>query len=104
MNAQSEGGCFCWVALTGFALGALSGATYLLCDGRYFFGVPRWAEIVFFPGFAAGFQAYGWGLGEPAAKIAGVLAVGMSYAVVGVILAFAWLAVGSTHRSTRRTH
>jgi len=95
MNAQSEGECVCWLALTGFTLGALSGTTYLLCDGEYLFNVPRWAAAVFYPGFVAGFQAYGWGLGEPAAKIVGVAAVGLMYALIAAALDFAWLAVRS---------
>jgi len=102
MKTQSEGGCVCWSALAGFILGALSGTTYLLCDGDYFFSVPRWAAVVFYPGFVAGFQAYGWGLGEPAAKIVGIAAVGLMYALIAAVLDFTWLALRSPRQLSPR--
>jgi hypothetical protein len=43
-------GVVCW-ALTGFGLGVVSAAVYLLLGGEYFWGIPRWVALVFYPGF-----------------------------------------------------
>jgi hypothetical protein len=82
----------CW-ALAGFGLGVVSGAAYLLQDGDYAFDIPRWAEIVFYPGFQAGKTAYTWRWDLEVCKVVGVLAVGFAYATVAVLIRFAWLAV-----------
>jgi hypothetical protein len=81
----------CW-ALAGFGLGVVSATAYLLLDGEYFMFIPRWAAIVFYPGFLVGNAAYKWGLSQEASKVVGVLAVGLTYAVVAVLVRFAWLA------------
>jgi hypothetical protein len=44
--------------LAGFGLGVIAASAYLLLDGEYLWNVPRWANVVFYPGFLAGFQAY----------------------------------------------
>ena len=93
MKTQTNVSSVHWAALTGFSLGVLGATTYLLCDGDYFLNVPRWATFVFYPGFVAGFHAYGWGLRELAAQLVGVAAVGLTYAVIAVVLDFAWLAL-----------
>jgi hypothetical protein len=84
-----------WPTLTGFCLGGLGSSTYLLCGGSYFFNVPDWAVIVFCPGFLAGYQAYGLGIPEDYAKIIGVLAVGLTYSALAVVISFALLGVDS---------
>jgi hypothetical protein len=92
-----------WPARAGFGLGVLGGAAYLLFDGEYLFQVPRWAQVVFYPGFATGFQAYHWGLREAAAKIVGVAAVGLTYALIAAIVRFVWLAVRPANGPTNST-
>lgn len=52
--------------------------------------IPRWAHIVFYPGFFAGSQAYQWGTGVLASKVVGVLAVGLVYALLALLMRFAW--------------
>jgi len=93
MKTQIKERAILWPALAGFSLGVLGGAAYLLFDGEYLFKVPRWANVVFYPGFVTGFQAYDWGLRETAAKIVGVASVGLTYALIAAIVRFVWLAV-----------
>lgn len=83
------------MALTGFCLGGLGSSMYLLRGGSYFFNAADWAIIVFYPGFLAGFQAYGWGVPEDYAKLIGIIAVGMTYGFVAIVMRFAWLGVHS---------
>ena len=74
-------------ALTGFAAGVTGASAYLLSGGVYFLFVPRWAQIVFYPGFFMGFWAYEHlQAGEFCAKVVGVLSVGLAYAVAAVLL------------------
>jgi hypothetical protein len=79
--------------LAGFGLGVIAASAYLLLDGEYLWNVPRWANVVFYPGFLAGFQAYQWGVSVPASKVVGVLAVGLAYAVLTALARFAWFAL-----------
>jgi hypothetical protein len=67
----------CW-ALIGFGIGAGSAMAYVLLGGEYFWGVPRWAAIVFFPGLLAGSKVNKWGMDQDASIVVGVLAVGFA--------------------------
>ena len=80
-------------AIGGFAVGTLAPTLYLLLGGEYFLFIPRWAYIVFFPGFFAGNAVYKWRLSEEACKVAGVLAVGLAYALLALLVRFAWSTV-----------
>lgn len=77
-------------AITGFLLGALASTLYLLAGGEEGYGfdaVPRWAFIVFFPGFLAGNAFYEYVTSDlTLAKVIGVIAVGISYAVFAVLI------------------
>ena len=88
--------------LAGFGVGVVSATAYLLLDGQYLWGVPRWADIVFYPGFLAGFQVYKWGLSVAAAKAVGVLTVGLAYALILLLLRFVWGAARN-HMTKRQT-
>ena len=79
----------CWT-LPGFGLGVVSATAYLLLGGEYFLGIPRWAAFVFYPGFAAGVQAYEWGLRVGPSQVVGVLAVGLAYATLAVLARCGW--------------
>lgn len=79
-------------AQAGFGFGAVSATAYLLLGGEYFLFIPRWAEIVFYPGFLAGNTAYRWRLSQEACKVVGVLAVGLAYATLAALARFAWSA------------
>jgi hypothetical protein len=81
----------CW-ALAGFGVGVVSASAYLLLGGEYFLFIPRWAEIVFYPGFLAGNTAYKWRLSQEACKVVGVLAVGLAYATLAALARFVWSA------------
>ena len=83
---------FRW-ALTGFSVGVVSATAYLLLGGEYFLLIPRWAEIVFYPGFLAGNTAYKWGLSQEACKVVGVVAVGFAYATLAALARFLWSAL-----------
>jgi hypothetical protein len=76
-------------SLAGFGLGVLSSSAYLLLGGNYISSIPRYADLLFYPGFAAGFRVYGWGLRESMSKVVGVLAVGLAYRLVAFLLTFA---------------
>jgi len=80
-------------ATIGFGVGIVTASSYLILGGDYVFFIPRWAEIAFYPGFVAGYQAYGWGLSEDLCKIVGVLAVGFAYAAIALFVRWAWRAV-----------
>lgn len=77
-------------AAVGFSLGCIAATAYLLLDGRIIYGIPRWAEIVFYPGFVAGFRVNEWGLSVGASQIVGVFAVGLSYAALALMARFIW--------------
>ena len=79
-------------AAVGFALGITLPSAYLLLGGEYFLFIPRWAYIVFHPGFLMGNAVYDWGLRQEASKVVGVLTVGLAYATLAVLARFAWFA------------
>jgi len=89
----------CW-ALAGFGVGVVSASAYLLLGGEYFLFIPRWAEVVFYPGFLAGTAAYDLGLRQNAPKVVGVLAVGFAYAMLAALACFAWFAFKHRRPST----
>jgi hypothetical protein len=72
--------------IIGTALGAGGAALYLAMDGAVVLFVPRWARIVFAPGFAVGRLLYGEGLGSTGCAVAGCLAVGLSYGAALIAL------------------
>jgi hypothetical protein len=89
-----------FAALIGFAIGVLGGAGYLLLGGDYFFNIPRWASIVFYPGFFAGF----WTLdhlhvGVLVAQVIGVIAVGLVYALLAALARWVWNALWRRRRN-----
>jgi hypothetical protein len=82
-----------WPAAAGFALGITLASAYLLLDGRYFLSIPRWAHIVFYPGFFVGYTTYDLGLSQNISIAVGVFAVGLAYAALAVLVRFAWFAL-----------
>ena len=86
-------------ALAGFGLGVVAASAYLLLGGEYFVFIPRWAEIVFYPGFLVGFKVNEWGLSEQSSKVVGVLALGVAYAAAVVFVRLAWLTVKHRRQS-----
>lgn len=91
-------GVFRW-ALAGFGLGVVAASAYLLLGGEYFVFIPRWAEIVFYPGFLVGFKVNDWGLSEQSSKVVGVLALGLAYAAAVVFVRLAWFAIKHRRQS-----
>lgn len=87
-----------WGAI-GFGLGVGSATAYLLLGGEYFWHIPHWASIVFFPGFFAGRVAADWGVGSDGATVVGVVAVGLAYAALAILARFAWFALKHRRRS-----
>ena len=88
----------CWT-LAGFGVGVVSATAYLLLGGEYFLFIPRWAFIVFYPGFFVGDASYKWGLGQEAAKVVGVLAVGLAYAALATLTRFLWFGLKHCRQS-----
>lgn len=83
-----------WIAgAVGMGVGVLGGAAYLLFGGEYIVNIPYWAAIVFYTGFAAGNQAVNLGVEVSAAKVLGVVTVGLTYALVAVLVCFVWLGI-----------
>ena len=80
-------------AAAGFGLGITAATMYLLLGGEYVWNIPRVPLVAFYPGFVAGRLVYDWGDRVGPAKVAGVLAVGLTYAVVAAVARFAWLAL-----------
>jgi hypothetical protein len=78
-------------ALAGFGLGVVAASAYLLLGGEYVWNVPRWAYVLFYPGFLAGNAAYGRGWSQDTSKVVGVLAVGLTYATLAVMARLSWL-------------
>lgn len=77
-------------ARCGFVVGVAGGSAYLLLGGEYVAIVPRWAEIIFYPGFFAGFKTFYMFHSEGLAKVIGVLAVGLTYALISVFAHLGW--------------
>ena len=80
-------------AAAGFGLGITAATMYLLLGGACVWNIPRAALIAFYPGFVAGEHVYNWSNGVGLAKVAGVLAVGLTYAVVAAVARLVWLAL-----------
>jgi len=91
-TARLRRGVLRW-ALTGFGLGVVAATAYLLLGGHYFIFIPRWATIVFYPGFLVGNAVYKWGLSQEASKVVGVLTVGLAYAALAALARFAWFSL-----------
>jgi hypothetical protein len=87
-KSHSSSNIWSW-SLVGFGLGILSSGAYLLLGGDYFWSVPRYARLLFYPGFAAGYRAYEWGLSESVSEVVGVLVVGIVYGLTAFLLAWA---------------
>jgi len=85
-------GFVCWT-LAGFGLGVVAATAYLLLGGEYFMFIPRWAAIVFYPGFFVGNTAYKLGLNQEASKVVGVIFVGLAYAALVALARFGWFAL-----------
>lgn len=80
--------------ISGFVVGVAAASAYLLAGGSYFLFIPRWASIVFFPGFWAGnWAANHCGLSIGACKVIGVTAVGLAYAAIAVLAHWCCLAI-----------
>lgn len=84
-TVQARGGNIWAPAGTGFGLGVSAATSYLLLGGRYFWNIPLAAKIAFYPGFVVGEQVYSWSNNAGLAKVAGVIAVGLTYAVVAML-------------------
>lgn len=90
-----------FAAFMGFGVGVLGGAGYLLLGGEYIFNIPRWASIAFYPGFFAGLWAINHlHVGVLMAQIIGVIAVGLTYALMAAIARWIWLAVSQRRNKT----
>lgn len=80
-----------WLAAgIGMGVGVLGGSAYLLMGGEYIFNIPPWALVIFFTGFAAGHNAFNLGLQEGAAKVVGVITVGLTYALIAALAHLVW--------------
>jgi hypothetical protein len=80
---------------SGFVGGGLAAMTYLLLGGSYFGTVPKWASIIFYPGFLAGFNFYEHVTHSIlSAQVVGCVAVGLSYGIL--TLAYCSALVGGT--------
>ncbi len=79
--------------LTGFGGGVVSAAAYLLLGVQHFPAIPRWADVVFYPGFFVSYTVYDLGLSQNFFKAVGVFAVGLAYAAVAAPARFAWFAL-----------
>jgi len=88
----------CWTVV-GFGVGVVSATAYLLLGGKYFLFIPRWASIVFYPGFFVGNAVYDWGLSEEAAKVVGVIAVGLAYGLLAGLARLVWFTLKRRRQS-----
>jgi hypothetical protein len=86
-------------ALVGFGIGVGSATAYILMGGEYLLDIPRWASVVFFPGFLVGFKVNAWGLDKDVSRFVGVLAVGLAYAALAILARFPWIALKHRRRS-----
>ena len=68
--------------LAGVTVGVAGASAYLLLGGEYLWDIPRWAMIVFLPGFLAVNEFCKWGVSREASKMVGVLYLGPSYAAL----------------------
>jgi hypothetical protein len=89
-------------ALLGAGAGLLAAGGYLLLGGDAGAVMPDWAVAIFTPGVLAGLAAHRFaGLSEGACVAIGVAGVGVGYAVVGILVAAARLAVRRRVRKGR---
>ena len=87
-----------FAALIGFIAGVLGGAGYLLLGGEYVFNIPRWASIVFYPGFVAGLWVINHlRVGQFVALVIGVTAVGLAYALLAALACWIWITIWRRH-------
>jgi hypothetical protein len=91
-------------AVAGFSLGTTLASAYLVLGGAYFFSVPLWARIAFCPGFFVGQAVYDLGLSRNLAKTAGLIAVGLAYAALAVLVRFGWVALKLHRQSAALPH
>ena len=77
-----------WFAV-GFSVGVLAPTIYLLFGGSDFWDVPRWATVLFYPGFWTGYYVHENIVhSKEVARVAGCITVGVSYG--GIALLSAW--------------
>ena len=93
MRASEHSGSIRWTAYYAFLLGSFGASAYLLFGGDFLLWAPRWAYVVFFPGFVAGGNAHDLGMADDAAKLIGIAAVGLTYAGLGALAHSLWLAL-----------
>ena len=74
----------------GFIIGLIASWTYILADGDYWFSIPLWAEIVFYPGLLVGNYCYDIFGNILLAQVIGTLAVGLFYGIVMVVMFSSW--------------
>ena len=85
-----------FVMFAGFVAGTGGAAAYLLVGGDYFLFIPRWAEMLFYPGFVAGNWVFDQTHEETFAKVVGVWAVGFAYGLSSGLLWWAWTSLKSS--------
>jgi hypothetical protein len=74
--------------------GLLAGSAYLLLGGDTWLQVPRWASRQFYTGFFAGnWTYYHWHISMEKATVVGVITVGLTYALIALLVRLAWLHV-----------
>ena len=78
--------------LAGLTGGVAGASADLLLGGEYLWDIPRWAMIVFLPGFLAGNEFCKWGVSREASKMVGVLYLGPSYAALAGLARLGWCA------------
>jgi hypothetical protein len=105
MPASSTSASIRWTAYFAFLIGAFGASAYLLLDGPYLFSVPRWAHVVFFPGFVTGGIVHDLGLPLEPAKLVGIAAVGLAYAGIAALAQNLWFVLrpSAAPHSTRHS-
>ena len=72
----------------GFLVGVLAPSFYLLFGGSDFWNVPRWAVVLFYPGFWTGFYLHENIIhSRAAAHVVGCITVGICYGGIALIAA-----------------
>lgn len=88
------------VFCAGAIIGLIASWAYLLCGGDYWLFIPRWAEIVFYPGFIVGNYCYDLFGIESLAVVVGTLAVGLSYGILSVVILSIWKLLTGKKKTT----
>ena len=101
-DSHAQARTLCWT-LAGFGLGGGAAWAYLLLGGEYAWNIPRWALIVFYPGFLAGFKVNEWGGSKNFSIIVGIVTVGLAYALIALLVRVVWLAWMQKKRSGRNS-